>query len=120
MKTHVFTIDLKPQPGLIQKYRDYHAAVWDDVKEGMRSIGIRKNAIYLYGTRLINIMETVDDFDPKTAFQNYYAGRPKAEEWDRLMATFQQPLPEAGKGEWWSQMEKVFEYVCPEEETCNR
>ena len=109
MKTFVYTIDLKPQHEQIEQYKEYHKAVWDEVKESLHDIGILSNTIYLFGTRLVNIFETVDDFDPATTFEHYCEGRPKVKKWNELMAKFQQPLPEAKEGDWWSQMEKIFE-----------
>lgn len=110
MKVLSYTINLKRDPDIIERYKKYHAEVWDDVIEGMEEAGIKSCRIFLLGTHLVNIMEVEDGFDPEKDFKNYYKGRPKAEEWDKLMAAFQEPVPEAGRGEWWALMEKVFEY----------
>lgn len=110
MKMLAYTINLKQGPDIIEKYKKYHSEVWEDVIEGMKKAGIRSCRIFLLGTRLVNIMEVDDDFDPVNDLKRYYEGKPLAEEWDRLMATFQEPVPEACVGEWWALMEKVFEY----------
>jgi L-rhamnose mutarotase len=106
----VYTINLRADPQMIEEYKKYHRNVWDDVIEGMKDIGIKSCRIFLLGNRLVNIMEVDDEFDPDNDLKNYYKVRPKAEEWDKLMATYQIPVPEARKYEWWALMEQVFEF----------
>ena len=110
MKRFVYTIDLKDDPEKIAEYRAYHQNVWDEVRTGMNAVGIIRCSIYLLGTRLVNILETEDDFNPATDFARYHEGRPRAKEWDEMMAAYQQPAPGAAPKEWWALMEPVFEY----------
>jgi len=111
MKMVVYTINLKDDPKLIEEYKTYHKNIWDEVKAGLKEAGIRKNWIYLLGTRLVNIMEVDDNYDPENSIKDYYKSRPKVEEWAKLMATYQEPVPEARPDEWWAQMEKIFEFI---------
>ena len=54
-------------------------------------------------------MTAIDDFEPERDFTRYMKQNPKAQEWDDLMRTFQQKVPEAKEGEWWANMEMVFD-----------
>jgi L-rhamnose mutarotase len=64
--------------------------------------------IFLLGRRMFMIMETVDTFDPLRDFKRLEAS-PRYREWQELMNTFQERVPEARPGEHWAAMEKVFE-----------
>ena len=108
MKSFGMTLSLKDDPGVVEKYVEYHRAVWPDVLAGLRGVGITRMKIYLHGTRLFMYMVAEDDFVPERDFSNYMeAGR--AREWDELMRTFQQPVPGASQGDWWTQMGEVFD-----------
>ena len=108
MKTFVYTLDLKDDPDLIARYKQYHRAVWPEVIEGIQKIGLLQNRIYLLGNRLVMVLETEDTFDPDHDLDRY-TGDPRAKEWDELMKTFQQPLPWAKPGEFWMRMELAFD-----------
>jgi L-rhamnose mutarotase len=102
------TLDLKDDPETRAKYIEYHRAVWPDVLDGLRGVGITGMKIYLHGPRLFMYMEAEDDFVPDRDFSKYMeTGR--AREWDELMRTFQQPVPDASPGDWWSEMDEVFD-----------
>jgi L-rhamnose mutarotase len=53
-------------------------------------------------------METVDGFDPQHDFARYEASDPRIREWQQLMASLQEPVPEAKAGEWWAEMDLVY------------
>ena len=108
MKTFVFTLDLKDDPDLIAKYKQYHRAVWPEVIEGIKKNGLIHDRIYLLGNRLVMILETGDTFDPDRDLSRY-TDEPRAKEWDKLMKTFQKAPPGAKPGELWSPMELVFD-----------
>ena len=108
MKTYAYTIDLKKDPELIAEYISYHRKVWPEVLESLRKIGIRNDRIFILGTRLFMLLEVDDGFDPKLDLQNHAAG-PREKEWQTLMDKFQIPVEEAGEGEWWAQMELIFD-----------
>jgi L-rhamnose mutarotase len=108
MKTYAYTIDLKDNPEIIAKYKEYHRNIWPELIEANKKMGVKENKIFLLGTRLFMIMKVADDFDPQRDMQNYAAGE-REKEWDALMRSFQKPVPEAGEDEWWAQMECVFD-----------
>ncbi len=39
----------------------------------------------------------------------YIELNPRGKEWDALMCTFQEKVPEAGPDEWWALMEQVYD-----------
>lgn len=108
MKCFAQALDLKDNPELIALYRAQHQAVWPEVVAGLRAIGIQRMRIWLHGNRLFMYAEAADDFDPARDYQRY-AQDPRCREWDLLMRTFQQPVPGAPAGAWWTPMELVFD-----------
>jgi L-rhamnose mutarotase len=107
MRVFVQALDLVDDPGRIDEYLRHHRAVWPEVTEGLRAIGIRGMRMYRGGTRVVMVVETDDDFDP-ARYQDY-ARDPKTREWDEFMRTFQKPAPFARPGEWWAAMEEIFD-----------
>ena len=63
MKSYAMALDLRDDAEVIEQYKEYHRAVWDEVLEGLRSIGISKMKIFLRGSRLFMYLETPDEFD---------------------------------------------------------
>lgn len=109
MKSYAMTLDLQDDTEVIERYKEYHRAVWDEVLDGLRSLGISKMKIFLHGSRLFMYLETPDEFDLERDFQRYTEASPRAAEWDALMREFQTPVPGAESGEWWAAMEEVFD-----------
>ncbi len=107
MKRFAQTVMLKDDPEVIRRYEEYHANPWPAVVEGTRKCGVRRVVIYRYGRLLFMYMETVDDFDMERDMPKYMED-PKAREWDRLMRTFQEPVPGAPPGSTWVQMKEVY------------
>jgi len=107
MRTYAQALDLRDDPAGIEEYLRHHRAVWPEVTEGLRRIGIRGMRIWRGGTRLFMLIETDDDFDP--ARYQSYAADPRTQEWDALMRTYQQAAPFAKPGEWWAPMEQIFD-----------
>jgi L-rhamnose mutarotase len=102
------TLDLKDDPKLIAEYKRYHEKIWPEITKSIKDAGIEDMEIYLFGTRMFMIMEVNQSFS--------FAGKanadrlsPKVQEWEDLMGTFQQTLPQTNPGEKWQLMEKVFQ-----------
>ena len=108
MKTYGRTINLKNDPEILRRYVEYHANVWPEVERSLRNIGIQRMLIFMLGRRLFMLMETVDSFDPEREFARHEVSHPRVKEWQNLMASFQEPVPEAKPGEWWAEMKLVF------------
>lgn len=109
MKQYGLTLNLKDDPSIIEKYKMYHQDAWPETLSGLKAVGITKMNIYLLGRQLFMVMETEDNFDIERDFPRYLEQDPRCKEWDELMRTFQEPVKEAKDGEWWAQMELVFE-----------
>ena len=103
------TIELKDDPELIAQYKAHHADPWPEPLQGLGEVGITDMKIFLLGRRMFMYMTATDEFDPARDFPRYVEQNPKAKEWDELMRTFQQQVPEAKEGEWWANMELVFD-----------
>lgn len=106
---HILICDLKDDPVLIKKYKEYHAAgnAWPEITASITSAGIVEMEIFQAGNRLVMIMETRDDYDA-VAKAAADAANPKVREWEALMDTFQQRIPFADEGVKWVPLERIF------------
>ncbi|MGK7396897.1 MAG: L-rhamnose mutarotase [Candidatus Cyclobacteriaceae bacterium M3_2C_046] len=108
MKRYAFTLDLKDDLELIEAYKEHHRKVWPEVKASIKEAGIQHIEIYLLGNRLFMVMEVKDNFSfEKKAEMD--AANPIVQEWEKLMWKYQQALPQAGPGEKWIMMERIFQ-----------
>jgi L-rhamnose mutarotase len=103
-------LDLKDDPKLIAEYKRYHEKIWPEITRSIKDSGIEDMEIYLLGTRMFMIMEVDESFsfEAKTKADQL---NPRVQEWERLMGTFQQSLPQASPDEKWVLMERVFKLV---------
>ncbi len=108
MKQYGRTLNLKDDPAVIRQYVEHHRAVWPEVEHGLRAIGIQRMRIWLLGRRLFMLMETADDFDAERDFARYMESDPRTREWQALMESFQERVPEAKPGEWWADMQLIY------------
>jgi L-rhamnose mutarotase len=101
------TLDLKNDPHLIAEYRRYHEKIWPEITQSIKDSGIEDMEIYLLGTRMFMVIEVNErfSFEAKALADRL---NPRVQEWENLMGTFQQALPEARPGEKWLLMERVF------------
>ena len=108
-KRYCQTLDLKDDPALIAEYVERHsdAKRWQEIIDGIRTVGILEMEIYLIGTRLFIIVETATDFDWDTAFARL-ATLPRQAEWEEYMAIFQVSDPGATSAEKWRLMDRIF------------
>ncbi len=107
---YCLALDLKNDGEAIAAYDRYHKAVWPEVLQSIKAAGIISMEIYRYSNRLFMIM----DVDETFSFERKAAAdeaNSKVQEWEALMATFQQVLPGTDPDDkWrWKRMEKVFE-----------
>lgn len=109
VKTFGLTINLRDDPELIEKYKEYHRNVWPETEQALKVVGITAMKIYLLGRSMFMYIETVDDFVVERDFLKYLEQHPKCREWDELMRTFQEKVPEAKADEWWAMMEQVYD-----------
>lgn len=109
VKRYCQTMDLRDNAELIRKYKEAHNRdhFWDEIKQGIRSVGILEMEIYILGTRLFMIVETPLDFDWDSAMARL-ATLPRQEEWETYVAQFQQCNENATSDEKWRMMERMF------------
>ena len=108
LKTYAQALDLVDDPAAISAYEEYHRAVWPEVLAALRGIGIERMEIFRVGTRMFMYFSAPDDFDPERDFQGYTESA-RCQEWDELMRQYQQRIPNASEGEWWTPMPCVFD-----------
>ena len=111
MKRYCLTVDLKDDPALIQAYEDHHKKVWPEILQSLTDSGIESMEIYRLQTRMFMIIETTDDFSFERKSTLDLANA-KVQEWEKLMANYQQALPwEKPDDPWkWKLMNKVFSF----------
>jgi L-rhamnose mutarotase len=108
-KRYCKTLTLKNDEKLITAYKKVHApgAVWPEITQGMRDVGIIDMEIYISGNRLFMIMETVADFNHDQAMAEL-AKKPRQSEWEAYVSKFQNTSSEATADEKWQLMERIF------------
>jgi len=108
-KRYCKTLSLKDDAQLIEDYKKVHApgAAWPEITQGMKDVGIIDMEIYIYGTRLFMIMDTVADFDHDKAMTEL-ATKPRQSEWEAYVSRFQQSSAEATADEKWQLMERIY------------
>ncbi len=109
-KRYCKTLQLEDDPELIEKYREAHGIgqVWREIQQGMKEVGILDMEIYIHGTTLFMIMDTVADFDHEKAMRQL-ATKPRQREWEAHMSQFQRTSADASADEKWQLMERIFE-----------
>ena len=108
MRHYGLTLLLKDDPAVIERYKRHHREAWPEVIARLKEVGITEMKIYLIDRRLFMYMEAVDGFDPDRDFPKLN-DLPRYREWDELMSSMQERVPEAREGEWWAAMEEVFD-----------
>ena len=108
-KRYCKTLSLKNDAQLIEDYKKVHAsgAAWPEITQGMKDVGIIDMEIYIYGTRLFMIMDTVPDFDHDKAMTEL-ATKPRQSEWEAYVSRFQQSSAEATADEKWQLMDRIY------------
>jgi L-rhamnose mutarotase len=109
MKKFCLTLDLKNDAELIDAYERFHQpdAIWPEIPEGIKACGIVSMDIYRVSTRLVMLMETVDEFELKSGFEKM-AELPRQKEWAALMSMMQQRPEFAAPDEHWVVMKQIF------------
>jgi L-rhamnose mutarotase len=105
---YCLTLDLKNDPEKISEYEAHHKNVWPEIIGSITGSGINSMEIYRFGSRLLMIMDTDENF----SFENKAAKdslNKKVQEWEELMWHYQQPVNGAEKGEKWVMMNKIFD-----------
>lgn len=109
VKRYVQTMDLKDDEQLIAEYRHRHSKEesWQEIRDGIKEVGILDMQIFILGTRLVMIVETPLDFDWDSAMAKL-ATLPRQQEWEDYMAMFQKCKEGATSDVKWQMMERMF------------
>jgi L-rhamnose mutarotase len=109
IKRYCKTLSLKDDAQLIEDYKKVHApgAAWPEITQGMLDVGIVDMEIYILGSRLFMIMDTVADFDHDKAMTEL-AKKPRQSEWEAYVSRFQQTSAEATADEKWQLMDRIY------------
>ena len=107
IKRYCLALDLKDDPKLIAEYERHHEKVWPEILESIRDSGILSMEIYRVENRLFMVMETEQgfSFERKNAMdrENH-----RVRDWEDLMWTYQQAIPNSQPGEKWRVMDRIF------------
>jgi len=109
IKRYCKTMELRNDPSLIEAYKKAHTkgAAWPEISQGMKDVGIVDMEIYLFGTKLFMIMDTVADFEHDKAMAEL-AVKPRQSEWEAHMSKFQDSSAEATADQKWQLMERIY------------
>lgn len=108
-KRYCKTLTLEDDPQLIEDYKKVHAVgqVWPEITQGMIDVGILDMEIYIAGTRLFMIMDTIPDFDHDMAMAKL-GDMPRQSEWEAYVSKFQKTSAEASADEKWQMIERIY------------
>lgn len=108
-KRYCKVLSLIDDPELIEVYKAAHAegAVWPEITRGMMEVGILDMEIYLHGTLLVMIMDTLPDFDHERDMAEL-AVKPRQPEWEKAMSKFQKAAADAPASGKWQLIERIY------------
>ena len=108
-KRYCKSLELRNDPKLIEAYKKAHAKgnSWPEITQGMKEVGILDMEIFLLGTKLFMIMDTVSDFNHDKAMEEL-ATKPRQSEWEAYMSQFQDTSAEATADQKWQIMERIY------------
>jgi L-rhamnose mutarotase len=108
-KRYCKTMELRNDSTLIDLYKKAHiqGAAWPEITQGMKEVGIIDMEIYLLGTKLFMIMDTVEDFNHDKAMAEL-ALKPRQSEWEAHMSQFQDSAAEATADQKWQLMDRIY------------
>lgn len=107
MKRYCQTLKLKDNEQLIAQYIEAHQNVWNEIKEGIKAVGILDMQIYIHNNTLFMIVETVDEFDWEKDNARL-STLPRQAEWEAYVSQFQQADASATSAEKWQLMTQIF------------
>lgn len=108
-KRYCQILDLKDDAVLIAEYKKAHSShhIWQEVLDGIRSVGILEMEIYLKGNHLVMLLEAPTDFNWNIAMAKL-STLPRQAEWEVFVARFQQCVDNATSNEKWQMTERIF------------
>ena len=109
MQRFCLTLEMYPDPALMEEYLVRHRSVWPEVLESLRASGVLGMEIYRHGTRLMMVMETTDDFTFERKAEMDRANA-VVMRWESEMAKYQKADPGADASGKWERMDRIFQF----------
>lgn len=108
-KRYCQTLNLRDSKELIDAYRRLHSreGIWQEILDGIKSVGILEMEIYLSGTTLTMIVETPIDFDWAKSMA-LLSTLPRQAEWEDLTSKYQNATSGQTSDQKWHMMERIF------------
>ena len=108
-KRYVQFLEINEDPELIRQYRYWHSEEhhWQEIRDGIREVGILEMEIYILGNRLVMIVDAPASLDWQEAM-NRLATLPRQAEWEAFVARFQGCSADARSDEKWQPAERIF------------
>ena len=106
----IMTADLVADTTLQNEYLEYHRTQfekWSQVSKGFCNADFQQLLVYKTGRQLMLIInipkgKTLDELNPKTTENN-----PRVDEWNKIMAKYQEGIEDAPKGTTWLMFKKL-------------
>ena len=108
-KRYCKTLNLEDDPRLIEEYIRVHTPenTWPEITRGMIEVGILDMEIYMMGTRLFMIMDTIPEFDHDRDMA-LLATKPRQPEWEAFVSRFQKAASDAAAEEKWQLLDRIY------------
>ena len=109
IKRYVQVLAIADDPELMAQYRYWHSEEhhWQEIREGIRAVGILEMEIYMHRNQLVMIVDAPADFNWQEAMSRL-ATLPRQAEWEAFVARFQGCSADARSDEKWQQTERIF------------
>jgi len=109
VKRYVQVLAIADDPELMAQYRYWHSEEhhWQEIREGIRAVGIIEMEIYMHRNQLVMIVDAPADFNWQEAMSRL-ATLPRQAEWETFVARFQGCSADARSDEKWQQTERIF------------
>jgi L-rhamnose mutarotase len=108
MKRYCLTLNLRNDAALIAEYIEHHKEGRPAIHQSIRDAGVTDMQIYELDGRLFMIMDTDDSFSFERKAR-MDAANPAVQEWEALMAKFQDVDAADDPSGKWKVMEKIFQ-----------
>lgn len=106
-KRFILFCDLQENEEMIQAYENYHVKIPKSIEASILDAGIISMEIFRAGNRMAMEIIAKEDFDFDLKSQMDQAN-PDVMEWEKLMSTFQKPIPSAQENEKWVVGTQIF------------
>lgn len=99
--------DLHDQEDLIQTYENYHVKIPEAIEASIKDAGIISMEIFRAGNRMAMEIIAKEEFSFEIKAQ-MDQDNPEVMAWEKLMSTFQQPIPVSQTNEKWVIGKQIF------------